>query len=101
VNNRRSLQKEGTLFLEEDLKSLIDRVLRIVALYLAEIRIYRRVEHEIVMKDILSVESGFPLKRFRIVDRIRRIAIVDGAEASSENVRDQLKIASRLRIEIF
>ena len=92
------LQKERPLFWKEDLKPLVDRDLRLIGFNLAEVGIDRGIEHEAIVQNEFRIQADFRLQGSAFKKRIRRIPLIDIAEAPKQRIRDELNIPRRRNV---
>src|SRR5215469_546306 len=88
-------EKERPLFGKEDLEALVDCDLGLVGFYLAEIRVYGRIQHETAMQNELAIQTDIRFERATLEHGVVRVALVDVSEAAEEPVRNQLHVAGR------
>ncbi len=82
------LQEERAFLWEINLKSLVDRDLRIFGLHLAEIRIRRHIQNEMIAQDELRVHAELALRNRVLKIGIARISSIKGTKAAHNSVRE-------------
>src|SRR6202034_955624 len=89
------LEKERALLGEVDGIALVDGDLRILRLNLAEIRIYRGVDGEMVVDDELGVHPRLALHVGMLKIRIGGIASIERAKTAEQAIRNEFDVAPR------
>ena len=88
-------QEERTLLREKDLEALVNRVLRLIGLYLREIGIDGGVEHQAVVENNLGIQAGLALGVDPVKARLTRIAIIHRTEVAERGIGNELQVAAR------
>ena len=92
VEKIRALLKKRPLLRKEDLKPLVHRVLRLIALQLPEVRIHREVQHQAVVQNHLSVQTGIATQMIGQKRRTVGIALVQHAKSAGNAVGIELDV---------
>src|SRR5215469_7902152 len=89
------LEEKLALLGKVDGVALVDRDQGIFRLHLAEVRVRRQVDDEMIVDDELGVHAGLALQGGMLKIGVRGIARVQGPKSAHEAVRNQLDIAVR------
>src|ERR1041384_6577167 len=87
--------KERPLLRKENLKSLIDQILRLVRFQLAKIGIDGEIENQAVVDDHLAIEAAIGAEMAMVVERKIRITLIEIAKSVDDAIGIELNVAAR------